>query len=176
MTGITAKRLTQLSASLLTAGVLLVPSLALANATTGTNAPSAIAMSAETQPSTEFRKMRKMLQPLNLSAEQQTAVDTAVNGVKADATSIHEQMKANKDKLKAQQFADQYNAKDTETVAAAQGDLVKQMIILRTKLDREVYAILTPEQRTQLRADMTAKADRKAQGRAGKGEKQPKPE
>ncbi len=174
MTGITAKRLTQLSASFLTAGALLVPSLALANAPAGTNTPSAVAMSTETQPSTEFRKLRKMLQPLNLSAEQQTQVDAAINGVKTEASSIHEQMKANKDKLKAQQFAEQYNAKEAETVAAAQGKLVESMINLRTKLDREIYAVLTPEQREQLRAEMAAKAERKSQKRAGKGEKQPK--
>jgi len=167
----TPRQLTNLTASLLTTGALLMPSMLLANTATATSAPSVIAMSTETQPTTEFRKLRKKLQPLNLSVEQQEKVNNAIKAVQADATQLHDEIKANKTELNGLQFADQYNAAEAQALAKAQGDLVQRMITLRTNLDRQVYDILTPEQRQQLQAEMAEREQRKAEKRAKKAEK-----
>lgn len=171
MTAIIPKRAAKLSISLLAAGALLAPTLSFANPAQA-GQPPMIAMKMDVKPGTEFKKLRKMLQPLNLNAEQQTKVDAAIKAAQPEAAKLHEQIKANHEKLRAQQFADQYDAKTTETLANSQAEYVKQMIMLRSKLDREIYNILTPEQREKLRADMAERDQRKTERRAARAEKQ----
>lgn len=155
----TMKRFTQISTAMLAASALLAPTLSVA--ATSVSAPTAVAMNTETKPATEFRKMNKMLEKLNLSAEQREKIDAQLETSKPKMADLHEEMRANKEAIKAQQFSDSYNAATVKSLADKQGGYVSQMIVMRSDVNNKIYAILTPEQRAQLHAMEAEKSERK---------------
>jgi Spy/CpxP family protein refolding chaperone len=170
MTHFNSKRLVQLGTTMLAAGALLLPTIGAANASqalvnTSAAAPSVgiTKVSSDSPAPNDFRKLRKSVNQLGLSTDQQQEIDALITAAQPQAAELQKNMRDVKEQMKAQMFPenDQYNAKQVSELANRQGQLVTEMLELRAKVTFDVYSKLTPEQKQQLRTVLAEKAAKK---------------
>ncbi len=98
---------------------------------------------------------------LGLSADQQAQVKSIIDAARPGLKSLHEQMRANSLKLRQATPDDPNYASIANEVSQTHGTLSTQLVAQMADLRSQLYAVLTPAQKTQLAA---LEAQRQANG------------
>jgi Spy/CpxP family protein refolding chaperone len=116
----------------------------------GSLAMSPVALSAQPSDSAKAKHMEKMFADLNLTQDQKTKLKALHEQQKDQHKQVFDQMKALREKTKAELLKPQPSKQVLDGYAAQFGDLHKQLAQKRTEHLLQVKAILTPEQFTKL--------------------------
>lgn len=108
-----------------------------------------------------------MLRGLNLSDAQKAQVKQIMETSRENTKSVHEQMKANRQQLKAISANGNFNQSQIQSLANLQGTLHAQMLVEKERVKSEIYQILTTEQKAKA-AEMKANFEQKMQERKAK--------
>jgi protein CpxP len=87
---------------------------------------------------------------LNLTAEQQTSIKAIMAAAKPQMQGMHAQMKANHLKMMQTTPDDPNYASVVAEVASANATLASQRTTQMSEVKAQIYALLTPAQKTQL--------------------------
>src|SRR3984885_9281858 len=101
-----------------------------------------------------------MLSKLGLSDAQKTQIKSIMTAAKPEMQSLHQQMRANMQKLEQTQPSDANYSAIASQVSQAHGSLSAQMMTQRANVRAQIFKVLTPAQQTQfatLRAQMAAR-------------------
>lgn len=112
-----------------------------------------------------------MLSKLNLSAEQQASIKTIMANAGPQMKSIHQEMRANSQKLSQTLPTDANYQSVVAQVTQANGSLHSQMITQRESVRAQIFKVLTPAQQTQLatlKAQMQARMQARRAAWAGR--------
>ena len=163
-----------LGATLLTTGAVMTAaaglSIASAQTTTSTTTP--------TEPSDGHYGWHhhhgpwQMLRQLGLSDAQKTQVKSIMTAAKPELQSLHQQMRANMQKLQQTQPTDANYTTITSQASQTQGSLSAQMLTQMAGIRAQIYKVLTPAQQTQL---TTLEAQRAARWQSREGGAQQAP-
>ena len=96
--------------------------------------------------------MRHLLAQLNLSTVQQASIDSIRAGAGPQLKTLHEEIRANRLKLRHTQPNDPNYPSVVAQVTQASGSLHSQMITQKESLRAQVFNVLTPAQQTRLAA------------------------
>jgi Spy/CpxP family protein refolding chaperone len=114
--------------------------------------------------------MRKMFErvadKLSLSPEQRELARQILADSKTRVEPLVEQTKANHDQIKQLGRDGAYDAERVEPLAAAQADLMRQIILEKEKTKAALFAVLTAEQRSEAAKLMDEFGARFRSGRA----------
>lgn len=92
----------------------------------------------------------RMLERLDLTTEQRGAIGAIVERTRPQMRALREQMRANHEQLRALGQGGTPDESELRRLANVQGQLMADMIVLRTKMRSEIHAVLSDEQRHQL--------------------------
>ena len=106
----------------------------------------------------------RMFEKLGLSAEQKSKVDAIVAAKASALKSLHEQMRTNMEKLRSIKPDDATYSAVLSQIAKANGSLTTQAISEQGDMQAKLYAVLTPEQRTQLSEKQARMRERMKEG------------
>lgn len=95
-------------------------------------------------------RIERMADQLDLTKEQRDKVRAIVDKSRPQTRELRDKLADNRKQLRT--LVQQGNAKeaDVRKLADAQGKLMADMIVQRTKVRNEIHAVLTPEQREKL--------------------------
>ena len=93
-----------------------------------------------------------MFHMLELSDQQRQSMRSIMETAGPDMKSLHQQMRANAEKLHRITPDDKNYASVLAQVSGDNGKLTTQMIAKKADLRAKLYAVLTPEQKTKLAA------------------------
>lgn len=108
-----------------------------------------------------------MFRGLDLTDEQKAQMKSIMQASKETTKPIREQMKANRLKLQTLSESGNFDEAQVQTIANQQGTLSAQMIVAKEKVKAQMFAILTPEQKTKA-AEMKAQFKQKREERKQK--------
>jgi len=92
--------------------------------------------------------MERMTQGLDLTDQQQQEVKQIHRKNRITGMTIHDAMQDNREAMHKLDLGAKNYKQQVAKLAAEQADLVKQMIVHHADVRAQVYALLTPEQRT----------------------------
>jgi Spy/CpxP family protein refolding chaperone len=92
----------------------------------------------------------RMYSKLGLSTEQQASIQSIMTAAKPTLQSLHSQMKANHSKLEQTLPTDTNYGNVVAEVAQSNATLASQRTTQMAEIRSQIYAVLTPAQRTQL--------------------------
>ena len=101
-----------------------------------------------------------LLSKLGLSDAQKTQIKSIMTAAKPEMQSLHEQMRANMQKLEQTQPSDANYSTIASQVSQTHGSLSAQMMTQRANVRAQIFKVLTPAQQTQLatlKAQMAAR-------------------
>ena len=110
--------------------------------------------------------MEKMADELNLSGEQRAQIKQVLETEKTQIRTLMETMRRTHDQLKDLGTDGTYNEAKVAELADQQAETTRQLIIEKEKTKAAIFAVLTPEQRTQA-ASMKERFEGKMHGRFG---------
>ena len=110
------------------------------------------------------RGPERMFEKLGLSADQKAKIDAIMAAKGPAMKSLHEQMRTNMEKLHSTKPDDPNYTALVSQIAQANGSLTTQEISAQGDMHAQLYAVLTPAQRTQLQAIQAKMHDRMKQG------------
>lgn len=87
---------------------------------------------------------------LNLTSEQQASIKAIMTAAKPQMQSLHAQMKANHQKMQSTTPDDPNYASVVAEVAQTNATLASQRTTQMSQIRAQIYALLTPAQKTQL--------------------------
>jgi protein CpxP len=153
-----------LTATLLTAGVLLT-------AATGVSAASAADAAAGAPPPGNPGRHHHggpwhLLSKLDLNAAQKQQIKSIMTAAHPQMESLHEQMHANMLKLQQTKPTDPNYASIVSQASQTHGSLSAQMLTQHAEVRAQVFKVLTPAQQTQL---ATLEAERQAHKHGARG-------
>lgn len=102
------------------------------------------------------RGPERMFEKLGLTADQKAKVDAIMAAKGPALKTLHEQMRTNMEKLHSTKPDDPNYSALVSQVAQSNGSLTTQAISAQGDMHSQLYAVLTPAQRTQLQ-DIQAK-------------------
>jgi Spy/CpxP family protein refolding chaperone len=91
-----------------------------------------------------------LLGKLGLSDAQKTQIKSILTAAKPEMQSLHQQMRANMEKLQQTQPTDANYSTIASQVSQTHGSLSAQMLTQRATIRAQIYKVLTPAQQTQL--------------------------
>jgi periplasmic protein CpxP/Spy len=91
---------------------------------------------------------------LNLTKDQQTQVKGIMDNSRQKFQPLLEQMKSNRQQAKNSGTDGIFNEQNARELAEKQSEVVKQLIFEKEKTKAQIFAVLTPEQRTQAKKMM----------------------
>ena len=91
----------------------------------------------------------RMAEKLNLSDEQKAQVKTILEDSKTRLKPLMESLKAGHEQIENLGTDGVFNEAQVQQIAVAQAETTKQLIIEKEKTKAQIFAVLTPEQRTQ---------------------------
>jgi protein CpxP len=91
-----------------------------------------------------------LLSKLGLSDAQKTQIKSIMTAAKPEMQSLHQQMRANMQKLQQTQPSDANYSTIASQVSQTHGSLSAQMMTQRTNVRAQIFKVLTPAQQTQL--------------------------
>ena len=91
----------------------------------------------------------RIAEKLNLSDEQKAQVKTILEDSKKRIKPLMESLKANHEQIENLGTDGVFNEAQVQQIAAAQAETTKQLVIEKEKTKAQIFAVLTPEQRTQ---------------------------
>ena len=118
-------------------------------------------------PGHEFGPMH-LYHQLGLSTEQQAEIKSILTAARPAMQSLQEQERANEGKLRKTSPDDPNYASVSAEVSQTHGNLASQVSAERAEVRAQIYALLTPAQKTQLTA-LEAKAEAAGPGHWGHG-------
>jgi protein CpxP len=92
----------------------------------------------------------RMFRNLDLTDQQRTEIRKVLETERSLMQPIHQQLRENREALKAATKDGQFNEAEVTKLAQKQGDLMAQMIVSRERVQSQIWQILTPEQRDKL--------------------------
>jgi Spy/CpxP family protein refolding chaperone len=92
----------------------------------------------------------RLYSKLGLTAEQQASIKAVWTAAKPQMQSLHEQMKANHQKLRQTKPDDPNYGNVVAEVAQSEATLASQRTSQMAEIRAQMYAVLTPAQKTQL--------------------------
>jgi Spy/CpxP family protein refolding chaperone len=107
-------------------------------------------------------------QQLNLTDYQKAQAKTIFSQARDTAKPVREQLKANRQALRAAVKAD--NSSEIQKLASTEGNLMGKMVAIHTEAAAKFYQVLTPEQRAkaeQLHAQFRQRHERFSQKNVG---------
>lgn len=108
-----------------------------------------------------------MFRGLDLTDAQKEQMKSIRDANSDSVKSLRDQMKANKKQLETLSASGNFNESQVQAIAQQQGALHSQMIVNRERIKAQMFAILTPEQKSKL-AEMKANREQKMQERKAK--------
>jgi protein CpxP len=108
-----------------------------------------------------------MLRGLDLTEEQKTQIKAIRQASRESMKPLHEQMKANRQKLAQLSESGTFDEAQVQAIAAEHGQLSAQMLVAREKVKAQIFNVLTPEQKAKA-AEMKAQFQQKRQERMQK--------
>ena len=93
----------------------------------------------------------RMMERLNVTPEQRTAVRAIVDQSRPQFRQLRDQMVENHKQLRNLIDQGNYDEAQVQQLAQAEGNLKAQMIVLRTKVQSQIRGVLTDQQREQLK-------------------------
>ena len=105
------------------------------------------------------------LHRLDLGDEQQTSIRAVMQEMKTEVRPIMEEMRAGHMQLKKLIKADEYDENAVATLAAKEGDLAAERMVISSRALSEVYGYLTEEQRAELEEIAAQRMDRRSNKR-----------
>ncbi len=140
-----------LAGGVLAGGVLLAAAAGFSSASAADDATApAAATSAPHERGPHGWGPEHMYRKLNLTTEQQASIKAIWTAAKPQMKSLHEQMKANHLKMMQTKPDDPNYANVTAEVAQTNATLASQRTTQDAELKAQMYAVLTPAQKTQL--------------------------
>jgi periplasmic protein CpxP/Spy len=91
----------------------------------------------------------RMFEKLNLSDEQKTQVKQIMEDSKTRIKPLMESLRESHKQAENLGTDGVYNEEKVQQIAATQAETMKQLIIEKEKTKAQIFAVLTPEQRTQ---------------------------
>ncbi len=91
----------------------------------------------------------RMFEKLNLSDEQKTQVKTILEDSKTRIKPLMESIRENHKQIENLGTDGVFNEPQVQQFATAQAETTKQLVIEKERTKAQIFAILTPEQRTQ---------------------------
>lgn len=143
-------RITGTAAMLLAIAVASGP--AMAQETDGSNASRDARHGHRGGPGPEM--VEKMAAHLDLDAAQVESVQKIMDASRDDMDSLRQRLEANREAAQALDVDDPAYADNLEQLAVESGELATEMTRLRGRIRAEVHAVLTPEQRQTMAAQM----------------------
>lgn len=95
-------------------------------------------------------RIERMAQHLNLTQEQREQVRAIVDKHRPQTRALRDQLTESHKQLREIVRSDRFNENEVRKLAEAQGKLKAEMIVQRAKVQNEIRAVLTEEQRRQL--------------------------
>jgi len=95
-------------------------------------------------------RIDRMAEYLGLSTEQRAQVRAIVDKARPQARALHDKLRDNHQQLRALMQQDKPKDSEVRKLADAQGKLIADQIVQRTKMQSDIRAVLTPEQREKL--------------------------
>jgi len=114
-------------------------------------------------------RLEAAIDQLDLTDEQRTQVRSIIDGARNDFRKTADEMRANRKALRSEMQKDAVDEKAVKALADKKGALVAQMTVLRASIHNQVSAVLTPEQREQLRTQIRPEGGRHFGMGAGPG-------
>ena len=115
-------------------------------------------------------QLMRAIRGLDLSDEQKTDIQAVMQQMKTEVTPTMEEMKDGQLQLRELIKADEYDEDAVAGLAAKEGDLAAERMIITSRALAEVYGYLTEEQRAELEVMATQRMKRrsgKRKSRAG---------
>ncbi len=117
----------------------------------------------------------RMFRQLDLTDAQKTQMQTIMQTSRESSKAVREQVKGNRQQLRALTQNGTFNESQISALATKQGDLHAQMIVQRQKTKAQMFAVLTADQKAklvELKADFKKKMEeRKAKWTERRSEK-----
>ena len=95
-------------------------------------------------------RIDRMSETFGLSPEQRNQVRAIVDKARPQARDLRDKLRDNHQQLRALMQQDSPKDSDVRKLADAQGKLIADQIVQRTRMQSEIRAVLTPEQREKL--------------------------
>lgn len=95
------------------------------------------------------RGFARMAQKLNLSDEQKSQVKTIMEDSKTRVKPLMESLRENRKQAENLGQDGAFNEEQVNQIADSQSETMKQLFIEKEKTKAQIFAVLTPEQRTQ---------------------------
>ncbi len=93
--------------------------------------------------------LMRMAEKLNLSDEQKTQVKTILEESKTRIKPLTESLRENHKQAESLGIDGIFNEEKVQQIAGNQAETTKQLIIEKEKTKAQIFAVLTPEQRTE---------------------------
>ncbi len=157
-----------LAGSLVAGGALLAAAASFGIASAADDATASTSATAPSAPSGHHAwGPGRLYSKLNLTAEQQASINAIYIAAKPQMQSLHATMKANHLKMMQTTPDDPNYASVVAEVAQSNATLASERTTQRSEIKAQIYALLTPAQKTQLATLETQWAANRHQGRWG---------
>ncbi len=110
-------------------------------------------------------QLMRSLRRLDLSDEQQASIRGVMQGMKTEIRPIMDEMKAGHMQLRELVKADEYDENAVAGLAAREGDLTAERMVITSRALSEMYGYLTDEQRAELEEMAAQRMERRSQKR-----------
>lgn len=149
---------TALGATLLSSAVLVATPVWADDAATTATAPTAAASQPTTATPAAADKggplIVKLTNKLNLTPAQRAQIKTIVQNARPQMADLMNQAGTTEKAIHAAMNSDQYDAAQIKTLATQKGNIIAQLIEARADMHHQVMAVLTADQKTQLKQMM----------------------
>lgn len=109
--------------------------------------------------------MMRAIHRLDISDEQQTAIRAVIQEMKTELKPIMEEMKAGHLQLRELVKANEYDENAVAGLAATEGDLAAERMVITSRALSEVYGHLSDEQRAELEEMAAQRMERRSEKR-----------
>jgi len=94
------------------------------------------------------RHIDRMAQVLDLTAAQKEKVSAIVKAEQEKTEPLRQQLFENRDKFRQTTFSEKFDEAAVRAIAAKQAQIQTELMVSHAKTKSEIFALLTPEQRT----------------------------
>ena len=113
--------------------------------------------------------MGRIAEVLELTPRQQDQIQTILKAEKEQAAPLRKKMMENRKQLQAVIETQPFDEEAVRTLAAAQADTRTELIVSRARVQNQISAVLTPQQRELARKIRPLMKDRPGPGRSHHG-------
>ena len=115
------------------------------------------------------RFLARMTEVLNLSPEQQEKIKAIMDEHHAKVAPLRQSLDENRDKLRQAAKADTFDEAAVRTLATSQAATKTELIVERSRMQSQIHALLTPEQRKLAEEMLDRRMEHRGGGHHGKG-------